>query len=241
MEMEIAADRPPPLGYLSTFGWAVLSGIASTIASIILLVAMYGDRIVGLGDLTGDGKVFSLVLIISTVAQVGVLALAIRRTGWPVAEYLGLCAPGTREAAIAFVVFAAYVLGSDALTYLMGRDIVTPFQADIFRTARDTGTIWLMWVAVVLVGPAGEEIMFRGFLYRGWARSPRLVAPAIFVISALWSILHIQYDWYGILQIFVGGLLLGWVRWRSGSTLLTFVLHGAMNAWATIETTLALG
>jgi hypothetical protein len=31
------------------------------------------------------------------------------------------------------------------------------------------------------------------------------------------------------------------VRWRSGSTLLTFVLHGAMNAWATIETTLALG
>ena len=56
------------------------------------------------------------------------------------------------------------------------------------------------------------------------------------VISAAWAVIHVQYDWFGILQIFLTGLLFGWVRWRSGSTLLTFLLHGLMNAWATVET-----
>ena len=56
------------------------------------------------------------------------------------------------------------------------------------------------------------------------------------MISALWAVIHTQYDWYGIFQIFLIGLLLGWVRWRSGSTLLTIVLHALINAWATLQT-----
>ncbi len=41
-----------------------------------------------------------------------------------------------------------------------------------------------------------------------------------------------------MLQIFVIGLFLGWVRWRSGSMLLTFVLHALFNLEGTIETVL---
>ena len=62
--------------------------------------------------------------------------------------------------------------------------------------------------------------------------------PAIVVISVLWAALHIQYDWAGMLQIFVIGLFLGFVRWRSGSTLLTFVLHALFNLEGTMETVL---
>ena len=39
-----------------------------------------------------------------------------------------------------------------------------------------------------------------------------------------------------MLQVFVFGLLLGWMRWRSGSTLLTMLLHGLINLEATFET-----
>jgi hypothetical protein len=94
----------------------------------------------------------------------------------------------------------------------------------------------LMWLTLVIAAPVGEEALFRGFLYRGWAQSPGAVVPAIVVISAAWAIIHTQYDWFGIVQIFLIGLLLGWVRWRSGSTLLTMLLHGLINAWATIQT-----
>ena len=48
--------------------------------------------------------------------------------------------------------------------------------------------------------------------------------------------LHLQYDWTGILLIFVVGLFLGWMRWRSGSTLLTFLLHALFNVESTLET-----
>ena len=54
----------------------------------------------------------------------------------------------------------------------------------------------------------------------------------------LWAGLHFQYDWTGILQIFAAGLLLGWVRWRSGSTLLTFLLHAMFNLEGMMETVL---
>ena len=64
--------------------------------------------------------------------------------------------------------------------------------------------------------------------------------PAIVVISLLWAGLHVQYDWTGILQIFVIGLFLGWTRWRSGSTLLTFLLHALFNLEGTIETVLQM-
>jgi uncharacterized protein len=46
----------------------------------------------------------------------------------------------------------------------------------------------------------------------------------------------VQYDWTGILLIFVVGLFLGWMRWRSGSTLLTFLLHALFNLESTLET-----
>jgi CAAX protease family protein len=93
-----------------------------------------------------------------------------------------------------------------------------------------------MFAAAILIAPAGEEAMFRGFLFRGWVRSPRSVWPAIVVISILWAMLHIQYDWTGVLQIFVVGLFLGWMRWRSGSLVLTFLLHALFNLEGTLET-----
>jgi hypothetical protein len=97
-----------------------------------------------------------------------------------------------------------------------------------------------MWIAAVILAPAGEEIIFRGFLFRGFVTSPRSAWPAIVVISILWASLHIQYDWAGMLQIFIIGLFLGWVRLTSGSVLLTFLLHALFNLEGTIETVLAI-
>ena len=39
--------------------------------------------------------------------------------------------------------------------------------------------------------------------------------------SAAWTAMHIQYDAIQLTQVLLIGLLLGWLRWASGSTLLT--------------------
>jgi len=90
------------------------------------------------------------------------------------------------------------------------------------------------------VTPIGEEVLFRGFLFRGWHRSPGDVWLVIVATAALWALSHLQYDFYVIAQIFVVGLVLGWFRWVTGSTLLAIMLHGLINCEGMIETFLAL-
>lgn len=238
-----AADPPAPrpYGILATLGWVVLAGIVSLVASAVALYLWYPDRF-GTGDFDFgyDGQMFARILIPSNLVQIAVLALAAKLRRWPAIDYLGLVLPSRRETAIGIGCLIVWLLAADTATYLLGKDIVTPFQSEIYSTARTEGAVLPLWIALVLVGPLNEEIIFRGFLYRGWARSPRAVWPAIVVISALWAVIHVQYDAFGIFQVFLTGLFFGWVRWRSGSTLLTFLLHGLMNTWATVETVIKL-
>ena len=84
--------------------------------------------------------------------------------------------------------------------------------------------------------PFGEETLFRGFLFRGWFREAKDAWPAIIATAALFGLLHVQYDWFVIAQVFGFGVLLGWMRWVSGSTLLTMLLHGLINFEGMIET-----
>ena len=58
------------------------------------------------------------------------------------------------------------------------------------------------------------------------------VVGAILVTSAGWAVMHIQYEAFYIVQIFVLGCAFGWLRWRSGSTILTIILHAMVNATA---------
>ncbi|HEV7601991.1 MAG TPA: CPBP family intramembrane glutamic endopeptidase [Bradyrhizobium sp.] len=54
--------------------------------------------------------------------------------------------------------------------------------------------------------------------------------------SAVWALMHGQYDGFVIVQIFASGLFFGWLRWRTGSTLLTIILHMLANLTACVET-----
>lgn len=75
----------------------------------------------------------------------------------------------------------------------------------------------------------------RGFFFTGVVRSRWGVGWAIFLSSAIWAILHTQYDWYGIGTVFLLGIYLGAARHLSGSLLLVIGLHSAANVAATIE------
>ena len=66
-------------------------------------------------------------------------------------------------------------------------------------------------------------------MFRGLAVSRVGVLGAILISSVLWALMHIQYDWFFIGHIIVIGLVFGWLRWRSGSTTLTLILHALVN------------
>jgi uncharacterized protein len=227
-------------GYWATLGWAVLAFAAGQLVALVAIVVWRAGALSSLLETPYDGRFVTLFLLISTPITIVVLALAVRLARARFSEYLALSWPPARDVAFGILWLIGVIAASDALLYLGGRPLVTPFQQQSYATAVAEGWLFPMLVAAILVAPIGEELMFRGFLFRGWARSGGSTWPAIVVISLLWAALHVQYDWTGILQIFVIGLFLGGVRWRTGSTLLTFALHALFNLEGTIETAVQL-
>jgi uncharacterized protein len=227
-------------GYWATIAWAVVAFLVGQFAALAVVVLWRAGRINAILETPFDGELVTLFILISNPITVAVLWLAAWLSKSNAADYLGLRWAPARSVMIGLVLLVALIVLSDGLLYFSGRELVTPFQLQSYTTASAEGWLPAMWIAAVIVAPAGEEITFRGFLFRGFATSQRSAWPAIVVISILWAILHIQYDWAGMLQIFIIGLFLGWVRLTSGSVLLTFMLHALFNLEGTLETVLQI-
>ena len=223
-------------GYWTTLGWAAIAFFVGQFIGFGVLLALRAGTWNTIAQTPFDGVLVTSFIVISNPVTIGILAFAVWLKHAPQTEYFALRRPDRRDLAIGIGWLVLLIAASDALLYLSGRDLVTTFQLQSYTSAVAEGWVTPMLFAAIVIAPAGEEMMFRGFLFRGWARSERSAWPAIFFISVLWAGLHVQYDWTGVLQIFVVGLFLGWMRLRSGSTLLTFILHALFNLEGTLET-----
>jgi hypothetical protein len=252
-EAAISGIPPPPppaegtptrtLGVWATFGWALLAFVVSQAVCVVIVLGWFADRALGsVAGITYDGTVVAIAALVGNPIMVVLLAAISRwRTGTGAAEYLGLIGFTGRDFLVGFAVIVLLAAAGDLMGPLLGIDIVPPFQTDVFTSASANGWLLPLVLAIVLIGPAGEEILFRGFLFRGWVRSGGRGVIAVAIISLLWALMHVQYAWIFVGQIFVIGLVLGWIRWRSRSALLTTVLHVLINLESTIETLLKLG
>jgi uncharacterized protein len=224
----------PPWGPASTVAWTLTAILLSLVVATAFYSIWAGDGPRSSTSLS-DGVALSFGTFISVPVQLGVVIFAAQLRRWPPAVYLGLVPPRRAEMIIAVACLVVLGVAFDGVLYLTGREVVPAFQVEAWRTAADAG--WLLWLllAIVIVAPIGEEVLFRGFLYRGLAK-PGWEVHAIGGIAVAWALLHIQYDWLGMAQIFLLGLALGWFRWASGSTLLTIGMHMLINLESMIET-----
>jgi membrane protease YdiL (CAAX protease family) len=225
-----------PWGYLTTLLWAVLVFVIAQAAGLVVLYWWYGGDLSTVAAHPYGGVVISLVTLVTNPIEIALLVAIAALARWGPADYLGLVVPRAEDTTVALIWLAVLIIGSDVVVYLLGLDVVPPFQIESYKTARDAGWLPALAFATVIAAPAGEEILFRGFLFRGWVRSDRGGLIAVPIISAIFALLHVQYDKVGMLQIFAVGLFLGWLRWRSGSTLLTILCHATLNLESSIET-----
>ena len=223
-------------GYWTTLGWSIVAFLVGQFVGFGALLWLRGGDLDSVLQTQFDGVLVTIFIALSNPVTIGVLAIAVRLARSDLSDYFALKWPAARDLRFGIAALVVLIAAGDALLYLTGRDLVTAFQLQSYTSAAAAGWLAPMFAAAILIAPAGEEAVFRGFLFRGWVRSPRAVWPAIIVISILWAMLHIQYDWTGVLQIFVVGLFLGWMRWRSGSLVLTFLLHALFNLEGTLET-----
>jgi uncharacterized protein len=234
---------PRPWGPWATVGWTLLCLAALVVAQVAVLIGFAAVRLAqgpaikpdGLGavgeELATNGDLLATATLASTPAVLGLVAMLVRIRRYPMREYLALAWPGTRAFFLAIGGLAAVLVASDLTSYSLGRPLVPEVMQQVYRNA------WLPFLvfAVVILAPLAEETLFRGFLYKGIASSRAGPATAILVSAIMFSVIHIQYDWYGMSTVAVMGFYLGAVRYRFSSMPLTMVLHAIANAVATAE------
>jgi len=214
---------------------------AAMFAGQIAVVAWFVLRLDGPFDfaaavhVVGGGLTISLSVIMGLPAVVAALWIAIRLSGTPFSHYLALRGTSWKNFLIGAVALGVLVMGWDLLSRAVGREVEPGFMADVLRSARADGALWLLVIAFCVAAPVSEELFARGFLYRGWSETFLRPAGAILLSSAAWTALHLQYDWFFFGEVFSIGLLLGYLRYRFHSTWLTIFLHGLNNSAAVMQ------
>jgi membrane protease YdiL (CAAX protease family) len=241
--------KAPRWGVWATIGWgAVIAAIYLT----TMLVAASGfifwwestfpEQPLDFANLASNGPLLATVTPVANLAAIGVVILAVWLSHVQLANYLALKWPSRQNFLIGLLLTVLMLLLADLITIQSGREVIPEFMTDAYETSGDAGIHYLILLGLTLVvfAPLGEEIVFRGFFFRGLNTSlgPLLT---ILITSLVWAGMHAQYDAFFMTQIFVFGLVLGWMRWRSESLILVIVLHALINTTALLQTTLELG
>ena len=175
----------------------------------------------------------TLAVLWSGLARQGVVdrRAALRR-------HLGLVRPRWRQVALWTAVAFAVLAGYEGAARLLDRPPLPDFMVQFHASAG-----WLpgLVIAVVVLAPLVEEVLFRGFMLPGLAAGRLGAGGAILVTALLFATVHTQYDLFDMSAVLALGLLLGGARWFSGSLWLALGLHVAINAVAVAQLVWALG
>jgi membrane protease YdiL (CAAX protease family) len=170
---------------------------------------------------------FSTTLICSAVI-IGIVEL---KRGSKLKHYLGLLPPKRRQLFGWVAVTMGFCLSFDLISLFLKR----PMSEFMIKVYASIGAPWILWLAVIVAAPLFEELFFRGFIIKGLAESRVHWQGAVLISSGLWCLIHLQYNSYELIFVFILGLILGVARVKTGSTLLTFLLHSLVNLAAMIE------
>jgi uncharacterized protein len=190
-----------------------------------------------------------LVIAASWATPLVIIDGAVYLIRQPVGAYLAWVRPRRFSDVLLgiLVVLAPVALYRGLAYYLTGS---AHYPVEEYHAARAAGTsAWwyvLQWYPAFIYAPFVEETTYRGFLWRGLERT-FLRGPGTWLVTSFaFAAVHYRYyfqDGTFLLPAFLSpliiGLILGWVRWRSGSTFASMIAHSVSNLALTLGTLIA--
>ena len=125
----------------------------------------------------------------------------------------------------------------DALDRVIHQIVPTPdYIIDLGKIMQPESTLGLifLFLAVVVMAPIGEEIVFRGFLQKFLEEHWKDITKAVLVTSLFFAMIHFNPYW--TIQIYLLGVILGFLSWKTKSVIPRIILHRINNGMAFILT-----
>jgi len=121
----------------------------------------------------------------------------------------------------------------DTLDRIIHQVIPTPEYiielGQIMQPNSTLGYIFL-FLSVVIVAPIGEEIVFRGFLQKFLEDYWKDITRAVLITSLFFAMIHFNPFW--TIQIYLLGVVLGFLAWKTKSVVPSIILHSINNGAA---------
>lgn len=244
------APTPPRSGLLAG-SWAARSpwpGLSATAIAVLIVLAGMGVAVgvfvlLALAGISympeieapesswpGGGRALLTWLGVAQTAMIALTWLVSGLRGGRRSEVLALGPPagGPRAyltgLAILAVVLAIYNL---VLYALIGHDMLADLRP--FKEMVNGPGWWLALLVIGLGAPLSEELLFRGFLQTALAHTRFGFFGAAIITTAMWTALHAGYSASGLVEVFLVGLVMCLLLWRTGSLRVTLVCHGVYN------------
>ncbi len=224
--MEDKPTFPSPL-YI---GLIIFLGFIFSIASAAILSAVSFAVFPALETSLQGQRLLAKVII--TVGELNLFLFAVfflYRRMPNLTELFRIHRTPTRPLLLMLPMGIALSIAGDALDRLI--QIVIPssdITEQLATMLKATSSLELMILILgsVIVAPLVEEWLFRGALQQAFERTIGVTKGVIYA-SLLWAIIHGIMNW--AVQIFVLGVIIGYVAWRMNSTLPTIILHAINN------------
>ncbi|EJN13976.1 CAAX amino terminal protease family [Bradyrhizobium sp. YR681] len=242
---------PPPLTvtpapprvwmFWGTAVWGLLIFVAMFLGQVGAILYLVWDRgdpldLMSIQRVGREPAALALSVTMGLPATLAAVWLAIRIKGAWFVDYLALYWPSWKQLLLGAVGLILIVVAWETMSRSLGREATPGFMTDLLKSGRDKGAALMLLFAFSVAAPMSEEVLARGFMFRGWSASFLRVPGAIILSSLVWTAVHLQYDLYFLAEVFSIGLWFGYMRYRAGSLWLTIVLHALNNMTAVVLT-----
>ena len=128
----------------------------------------------------------------------------------------------------------AVVSSVDWLLYLVAPATETDPTDFIETTSHDLDLFISLLISSVILAPVFEEFAFRGFLFQG-LKSKMGIWAAAGLSSALFAVVHTQYDVWGWISVGTMGLVACYLTHRTGSLKTAIAFHAIGNLLISLD------
>jgi len=211
--------------------------IAFSIVFISLISAFFAGALVigaGLSQPDSQQKIYNLLSFV--VGQSFMLLpllyfLIIKKE--PIIDRLRIRAIKKDVVFYTFLLSIGVVILSDELDRIV--NIIWPapdYILDLNNLLQPESTLGfiLLVLAIVVIAPIGEELLFRGFLQQILEQSWNDTTRSILVTALVFAVIHMNAYWF--IQIYFLGILLGFLAWKTKSVIPSLILHSVNNGLA---------